>query len=87
MRATATSERDPCLPPVGEVCTGILRHADALGRAMAGKARTLPGRGKEFPAGNMWITATIKDDDTRMADIGKVPRTDISSGETDRARM
>jgi hypothetical protein len=87
VRATASSERDACLPPVGEVCTGILRHAGAPDRAIARKARTLPGLRKEFPAGNMRVTASAQDDGTRMADIGKVLGIDIPSGDTGRAQV
>ena len=65
----------------------ILRHAGALDRAMARKARILLGLGKEFPAGNMGVAATAQDDDTQMVDMGKVPGIDIPSGETGRAQM
>jgi hypothetical protein len=47
----------------------------------------LPSLGKEFPAGNMRVTATAQDDDTRMADIGKVLGIDIPSGDTGRAQV
>jgi hypothetical protein len=87
VKAIATSERDACLPPVGVVRTGILRHAGAVDRAMARKGRILPGLGKELPAGNMGVTASAQDDDTRMVDMGKVPGIDIPSGETGRAQM
>jgi hypothetical protein len=59
-----------------------LRHKGVLDRAIARKARILPRLGNEFPAGNMWVAASTQDDHTRMADIGKVPGIDISSGET-----
>jgi hypothetical protein len=62
-----------------------LRHAGALDRALARKARILPGLGKEFPAGDMRVAATAQDDDTRMGDMGKVLGMDIPSGETGRA--
>ena len=65
----------------------ILRHAGALDRAIARKARTLLGLGKEFPAGNMRVTATAQDDDTRMAGIGKILGIDIPSGDTGRAQV
>jgi hypothetical protein len=54
---------------------------------MARKGRILPGLGKELPAGNMGVTASAQDDDTRMVDMGKVPGIDIPSGETGRAQM
>jgi hypothetical protein len=57
-----------------------LRHARALDRAIARKARILLRLGKEFPVGNMRVTATAQDDDARMADIGKVLEIDIPSG-------
>jgi len=87
VRTGAVSERDACLPPVGEVCTGILRHAGALDRAIAREARILPDLGKEFPAGNTRATASAQDEDTRMAHIGKVLGFDIPSRDTGRAQM
>jgi hypothetical protein len=65
----------------------ILRHAGALDWAIARKARILLGLEKEFPAGNMRVTATAQDDDTRMVDIGNVLGIDIPSGETGRAQV
>ena len=86
MKATATSERDPCLPPVGEVRTGILRHAGALDLAIARKASILLRLRKGFSAGNMWVTATAQDDDTGMAAC-KVTGIDIRSGGTGHSQV
>jgi hypothetical protein len=64
----------------------ILRHAGALGRAIGRKAGIVLRPGKEFPGGNLRVTATAQDDDARMADISKVLRIDIPSGNTRRAQ-
>jgi len=87
VKAIATSERDACLPHVGEVCTGVLRHEGALDWAIGRKVKMLLSLRKEFPAGNIWVTATAQDDDTRMADMGKVLGIDIPSGEIGRAQV
>jgi hypothetical protein len=87
VRTGAVSDRDACFPPVGEVCTGILRHAGALDRAICPQSEDTAGSGKEFPAGNMRVTATARDDDTRRADIGNVLGIDITSGDTGRAQV
>jgi len=60
------------------------------GRAQPGccpQGEDTAGPGKDFPAGNMRVTATAQDDDTRMADIGKLTGIDIPSGETGRAQV
>ena len=86
MRATASSKWDPSPPPLGEVRTGILRHAGVLDLAIARKASILLGLRREFPAGEMRVTATAQDDNTGDGDIGKVPGIDIRSGETGHAQ-
>ena len=83
----ATSEPGPSLPPVGEVCTGVLRHEGALDGAIVPQSEDTAGLGKEFPAGNVRVTAAAQDDDARMADISKVLGIDIPSGDTDRAQV
>jgi len=65
----------------------ILRPAGALDGAIARKARILLRLLKEFPTGNMRVTASAQDDDTRMADISKVLGIDIPSGDTGRAQV
>jgi hypothetical protein len=48
---------------------------------MARKAGTLPGPGKELPAANIQVTATVQTHGIWMVDIGKVPGIDIPSGD------
>jgi hypothetical protein len=62
----------------------ILRHEGTLDWAIGRKVKMLLSLRKEFPAGNIWVTATPQDDDTRIADIDKIPGIDIPSGETGR---
>jgi hypothetical protein len=50
----------------------ILRHESALDGAIQCKVKVVLSLRKEFPTGNVWVTATAQDDDTWMADIGKV---------------
>jgi hypothetical protein len=64
-----------------------LRHAGALDWAIGRKVKMLLSLRKEFPAGNMRVTASAQDDDARMADIGKVLGMDIPSGDTGRAQV
>jgi hypothetical protein len=60
----------------------MIRHREsALDGAIECKVRILLSLGREFLSGNVRVTATPKNDNARMVDIGKVLEIDIPSGE------
>lgn len=82
MRVGAIPERDAYPTPRAEIGRMTRRRESAFDGAIECKVRTRLNLGREFLSGNVRVTATPKNDNVHMVDIGKVLEIDVPSGKS-----